>query len=298
MPTPLVSVIMPIRNAAPFLDVAIRSIRAQSLSEFEFILVDDGSTDDSARIMGDHAASDSRISAVRLAHCGVARALNHALAVAQAPLVARMGADDEAKPERLERQVAFLDAHPEIAVLGTGGEVIDADDRHQGSFVIDTDPARIRSNLLCANCIVHPSVVMRREAVLAAGGYRPVFTASEDYDLWLRLSERHDLSNLPELLMRYRCHPDQLSGARTHLRILEVLAAQQCARLRRAGRQDPIGAYSRIDARTLRAIGLPRSAIDAALRGEQQPAPALPRRFLPRTLSNRRFNRISQASEQ
>jgi glycosyltransferase involved in cell wall biosynthesis len=264
---------MPVRNAEHFLDAAIRSIRDQTLTDFELILVDDGSTDGSVELMRKHQAEDARLSVLRIEHGGVARALNRGLAAARASLIARMDADDEAMPERLERQVAALAAQPAIAVLGAGMELVDAEGRPVSDAVPDSDPARIRETLLLGNCIMHPTVVMRRDAVMAAGGYRPLFTASEDYDLWLRLSERHDLSNLPDLLVRYRGHGDQVSRQRWHLRLLEVLAAQQAARLRRAGRPDPMAPFSRIDAATLRAIGVPRDAIRAALDGRNAAVP-------------------------
>jgi glycosyltransferase involved in cell wall biosynthesis len=277
MSTPLVSVVMPVYNAGRFLDAAIRSIRTQTLTDLELVLVDDGSTDDSTRIMREHAAADPRVSVLHLSHGGVARALNHGLAAARAGLVARMDGDDEAMPERLARQAQFLETHPEVAALGTGADLVDAEGRVIGTAVGSSDPAWIREGLLQANCLMHPSVMLRRDTVLAAGGYRPIFIAAEDYDLWLRLSERHALSNLPDLLLRYRAHAGQATSARWRLRFLEVLAAQHCARLRRAGRPDPIDGFSRIDTLTLRAIGLPRAAIDAAIAGQDVPAPPLKR---------------------
>jgi len=109
MPNPCVSVVMPIYNAGRFLDPAIRSIRAQTLTDFEFILVDDGSTDEVDHILSAHTAADPRLSVLRLPHGGIATALNHGVVRAQANLVAIMNADDEALPERLERQVAVME---------------------------------------------------------------------------------------------------------------------------------------------------------------------------------------------
>jgi glycosyltransferase involved in cell wall biosynthesis len=280
MLVPLVSVVMPVHNPGRFLDAAILSIRTQSLADLELILVDDGSTDGSGQVLRRHAAADPRLSVLSIPHGGVATALNRGLAAARADLVARMDADDEAKPERLERQAAVLRARPEVAVLGSGMEAIDGEGRVTGRSVPTADPAEIREGLLRANYMAHPTVMMRRHVVLAAGGYRPAFTASEDYDLWLRLSEHHDLSNLPDLLLRYRGHDGQISGRRWALRLLEVLAAQHAARLRRAGQPDPMTGHTRIDARTLRAIGVPRAAIRAALDGQEVAAPPLRRGWI------------------
>lgn len=276
MPVPLVSVVMPVHNGGRYLDAAIDSIRAQSLTELELILIDDGSTDGSGERMQAHAAADPRLSVLRIPHSGVATALNTGLAAARAPLIARMDADDIALPQRMQCQLAAMHARPEVAALGTGIEAIDADGRVTGSAMPGGDPAEIRAALLRANCLHHPTVMMRRDIVLAAGGYRPIFTAAEDYDLWLRLSEHHDLSNLPDLLLRYRGHAGQQTGNRWVLQRLEVLAAQHAARLRRAGYPDPMSRFTRIDAATLRAMGLPRDVISAALSGQQAVAPSLP----------------------
>jgi glycosyltransferase involved in cell wall biosynthesis len=276
MPVPLVSVVMPIYNAARYLDAAIHSIRAQTLTDLELILVDDGSTDDCDHIICQHASVDERIVVLRLPRAGISTALNHGIVAARAALIARMDADDEAMPERLDRQVAAMRARPLVAALGTGLEVIDADGHVVSTATPFCDPEEIRELLLQANCLAHPAVMMRRDVVLAAGGYRPAFTACEDYDLWLRLSEHHELSNLQEPLLRYRSHEDQSSVQKRPVRLLQALAAQHAARVRRAGLPDPLRMFGRIDTATLRAIGVPRGAILAALDGEDVPAPALP----------------------
>jgi glycosyltransferase involved in cell wall biosynthesis len=286
MSVPSVSVVMPIYNAARFLDGAIRSIRAQTLTDFEFILVDDGSTDEIGPILSAQTAADPRLSVLRLPHGGIATALNHGVVRAQANLVAVMHGDDEAMPERLERQAAVMREQPTIVAVGTAAEMIDQDGRALGRIQPTGDPALIREKLMEANWLAHPTVMMRRDVVLAAGGYRPIFTACEDYDLWLRLSERHDLSNILEPLLRYRVHDDRVSRRHWVLQRLQVLAAQQAARLRRAGHPDPMHNHSRIDAATLRAIGVPRDAISAALAGQEASAPPSPSPRLPLLLSH------------
>jgi hypothetical protein len=124
--------------------------------------------------------------------------------------------------------------------------------------------------------------------VQAIGGYRPVVTGAEDYDLWLWLSERHNPSNLPDLLLRYRAHDNQATARRWRLRLLEVLAAQHAAHLRRAGGPDPMQRFSQIDAVTLQAMGVPRRAIGAALKGREVAPPPLPQRRLSGLLSSTR----------
>jgi glycosyltransferase involved in cell wall biosynthesis len=286
MSVPCVSVVMPIYNAGRFLDLAIRSIRAQTLTDFEFILVDDGSTDAVDHILSANTAADARLSVLRLPHGGIATALNHGVVRAQADLVAIMNADDEALPERLERQVAVMREQPNVVALGTAAEMIDQDGHALGRIQPPGDPALIREKLMEANWLAHPTVMMRRDLVLAAGGYRPIFSACEDYDLWLRLSERHDLSNTPEPLLRYRIHDNQVSSRRWVLQRLQVLAAQRAARLRRSGHPDPMHNYSRIDAATLRAMGVSRDAISAALAGQEANTPPPPSSRIPSLLSH------------
>jgi hypothetical protein len=186
-----------------------------------------------------------------------------------------MDSDDEARSDRLERQVAAMRAMPNVAVLGSGIEVMDAAGQRQ-KLVVGTATAEvIRETLLTVNCIAHPTVMMRRDALRAAGGYRPIFTRCEDYDLWLRLSERHDLGILAEPLLRYRGHSGQISNDGYRLRQLQAIAAQQAARMRRAGLADPIASFDRIDAATLRAMGVPRQTVKDALSGKAVTAPPL-----------------------
>lgn len=234
----LVSVLMPVRNAARFLDEAIASVLSQTLPDFEFIIVDDGSIDDSPALAARHAARDPRIRVLCLPPSGIAVALNHGLAASRCDYIARLDADDTAEPERLARQFAVLEANPEVAVLGTDGHATDAAGAILHRFHTPTEPADIHRQLPSANCMVSPSVMMRRAAVLAVGGYRQATVPCEDYDLWLRLAERHALMNLPEPLIRYRFHDHQSSHS--PLREPMEAAVRHAAAERRAGRPDPL----------------------------------------------------------
>lgn len=261
---PSVSVLMPVRDAALFLDAAIDAIRAQTMRSFELLLVDGGSRDDSLAIMRRHAAADPRLRVLPGAGLGVAAALNLAIVVARAPLLARMDADDLTAPDRLTRQAAVMADRPGLAVLGTGFTWIDAAGVTIGSYVPTIAPDQLRHGLLLSNRIAHPTAMMRRDAVQTTGGYRSQFRVCEDYDLWLRLSEQYDLSNLPDLLLSHRVHPEQATARAGTRLLLESLAARHAARMRRAGRPDPLANLLRIEADTLLAIGVPRLAIEAA----------------------------------
>ncbi|MYZ47745.1 glycosyltransferase family 2 protein [Propylenella binzhouense] len=211
---PEVSVVMPVRNAAPFLAPALRSILEQTGVKFELIAVDDGSSDGSSAILADFAASHGNMHVIPGEGRGISRALNRGIAAASAPLVARMDADDIALPGRVARQCAHLAAHPDLGVLGTQAQAIDEAGRPTRRMHVPVGPGRVRRALDISSALIHPSVMMRRQLLLAAGGYRPAFDGAEDYDLWLRLADATQIDNLPDTLLLYRRHGSQASTAR------------------------------------------------------------------------------------
>jgi glycosyl transferase family 2 len=261
MPAPAISVVLPVRNGQAFLDEAIGSIRAQSFGDFEFIIVDDGSDDATAEIARRHAAEDPRIRIIAQAPAGIAAALNRGIESASAPLIARMDADDVAMPRRLERQLEALSRYPAAAVIGSSFVVIDRMGRALRSEHVPTRPDEIHAKLEENNCIAHPTVLMRRDAVLGVGGYRRAFLHCEDYDLWLRLAEKYELLNIDEPLLHYREHPGQLTWGGVEQRILSVLAVGLSARRRRAGQLDPAEGVERIQRHHLRLFGLGEAEI-------------------------------------
>jgi hypothetical protein len=171
-----------------------------------------------------------------------------------------MDADDVAMPERLACQAAVLDAHPDVAALGSACRVIGRDGTVLGHRNPPTEPTVIRAMLRRGNCMIHPTMMLRRAAVLDAGGYRPAFRLAEDFDLWLRLSERHDLMNLPECLLSYRQHAAQSSWQDVEQRALSELGALVVAQ-RRAGAEDPATHVPLVTRAFLHAIGVADDAI-------------------------------------
>lgn len=208
---PRLSVLMPVRNGGSYLDEAVASIRGQTFGDFEFIVIDDGSTDGSAALLARHAAEDGRIRVLAATGDGIVDALNQALAAARGDLLARMDADDIAEPGRLARQAAEMEARPELVLLGTGATEINARGSAVGTISPETDPARLVELLRKRSPFLHPTVVMRRGAVEAAGGYRRPFALAEDYDLWIRLAREGVVANLPDALLRLRRHRNQSS---------------------------------------------------------------------------------------
>ncbi|MGH8676596.1 MAG: glycosyltransferase family 2 protein [Burkholderiales bacterium] len=208
---PAVTVLTPVFNGGRFLRSAIESVLRQTFADFELLVIDDGSTDGSADIV--RSFSDPRIRLLQLpTNKGLVFAVNLGLREARAPLVARLDADDLAMPERLERQLAFLDANPPIAVVGSWVALIDETDRAFMTSKFPVAPQEIYRALLVQNCLNHSCATFRKAAVESVGGYRALSAGHpEDYDLWLRLAERFELANLPEVLGCYRIHPAQIT---------------------------------------------------------------------------------------
>ena len=212
MTTPAVSVLMSVHNGAPWVRDAVESVLAQTARDLELIVIDDGSTDATPEILG--RVSDPRLRVERQERVGLTRSLNRALALATGPLVARLDADDLALPERLACQRAFLDAHPDVGLLGTGAREVDAEGREVGRVHPPADDAAIRRVLIRRNPFVHSSVMIRRAVLARAGGYDETLPVAQDYDLWLRLGGITRLANLPEPLVVRRLLPGRVSSVR------------------------------------------------------------------------------------
>lgn len=239
------SVVLPVRNGTPYIGEAVRSILTQTYRDFELVIVDDGSTDGTLDIITAFQKDDPRVRLERNPGSGLVDGLNHGIAVSTAPLIARMDADDVALPSRLRRQVDFLNEHPEIAVVGSHVTYIDEFGKPAGDAgVLPQTPEDIARHLLKGCCLRHPTVVMRREAVEKAGGYRRELLDAEDYDLWLRMAEQAALTNLPDVLLLYRVHSGQVSERKKWMQRLSRNLALLAAMERRQGSGDPIGTYA------------------------------------------------------
>lgn len=210
---------LPVWNGERFLAEAMDSVLRQTFCGFELIVVDDGSADRSAAIADEFARCDARVLVLRRAHDGIANALNAGVAAARGTYVARMDADDVASAMRLEKQVAFLDAHPNCVAVGSDVEVIDEEGEAIGIIRFPAVHREIVDAMFdgSTRSVAHPTVVMRKSAVLAAGGYRAEASPSEDLDLWVRLIELGELANVAEPLLRYRRHTGAI-GIRDGLR--------------------------------------------------------------------------------
>jgi cellulose synthase/poly-beta-1,6-N-acetylglucosamine synthase-like glycosyltransferase len=236
MGTPvLASVVMAVYNGERYLQESLESILAQTSRDFEFIVVDDGSEDGSAVLLNHYAQSDTRLRVHRLEHSGVVGALNAGCRLAQGKYIVRMDADDIAFPDRLQRQIDFLERNPEVALLG-GAYVL------MNAYGVVGTTLRKPANLLQIkammrrghNPFLHSTVMMRKDAFHNVGGYRSAFLHAEDYDLWLRFVERYRVANLCEPLIYYRVHSEQVSHHNLAQGVMSVLASQASAKIREA----------------------------------------------------------------
>jgi len=256
MTSPIVSVVMSVFNGERFLREAVESILAQSLRDFEFIIIDDGSTDRSASMLDYYQNSDVRLKVHHREHGGLIESLNRGCALAQGKYIARMDADDVAIKDRLAWQIEFMDAHPEVGVVGGAVEWIDSAGKSLGIFGYPCEDRQIKATLLQGCALWHPTVVLRKAAFVWAGGYRSVFVDGEDYDLWLRIADRFQLANLHSVLLKYRIHPSQVSMRQTKQQTLGLLAAQAAASARRKGLPDPLDSVVALNDEALAALDI------------------------------------------
>ena len=265
MEKPLVSVAMVVCNVERFLAEAIESILNQTLRDFEFIIVDFGSVDGSKSVVSRYQAKDSRIKLHVMPHCGLAEARNASCFPAQGSYIAIMDADDFAFPDRLERQVAHLEKHPEIAVLGGQLETVDESGRRLFPRTYPTSDREIRDTLEGTSPFADSAVVMRRQAFCAVEGYRKAFRHNIDYDLWLRLLERYQGANLPSPVMYYRVHTSQTSVSSFRQQALEELVARAAANIRRRGGPDPLWQVDEITPHLAKELGITDADLERAV---------------------------------
>jgi glycosyltransferase involved in cell wall biosynthesis len=231
---PLVSVLLAVYNAEPYLALAIESILAQTYRNFEFWIADDGSTDSSRAIVERYAQGDRRIHFIHGPNQGVSKTRNGLLRQAQGSLIAVMDADDIALPERFALQVNFLETHPDYVCVGGAHALID----HRGRLLTqlqlpETDAEIQRAALAGHGSICHPCAMIRRADLVAVGGYDEGLRSAHDLDLWLKLGERGKLANLPDLVLRYRILPHSVSGGNAIAQRQEARQACEAAWQRR-----------------------------------------------------------------
>lgn len=204
MTTPI-TVLMSVYNDLPYLKDAIESILNQTFSNFEFLIFDDGSTDGSQEILQQYASKDSRIKLIiNETNCGLGFNLAQGIEIAQSPWIARMDADDLALPNRLELQLNYVQAHPDISILGGCAVDIDRNGQFIGERKIPTTHPQIRK-LIWTNPLIHGTVLLNKASILKVGSYSRKLAKRQDYDLWFRCAKAGlKFANLPQPLIKYR----------------------------------------------------------------------------------------------
>ncbi len=223
---PAISVILPVYNGEKFIKKTLESILNQTFKDFEILIIDNASTDHTPTILKTAATQDARIKILtNVKNIGLVGSLNKGLKEAKGLYCARIDADDIALPERFEKQIDFLEKHPNVVAVGTWAEKFDAE---SGLIKTPTSAAYVRATLLFHSPMVHPSVMLRANILKQHNlKYRPI-TPVEDFDFWTRLSQTGDLANIPEVLLKYRIHAGSITSRMTNHRrtILRAILAQ------------------------------------------------------------------------
>lgn len=225
----VLTVVMPVWNGEDYLREAIESILSQTFQNFEFLILDDGSTDSTPLILEEYAQRDRRIRVIQLEHEGIVVALNRGVEEARGELIARMDCDDVAYPNRLEEQVALMRnsgaglCHTHIRIIGDSRWVTPA-----GRFVRSRSLLALR---MCFQCLViHPTVMFRRDLFVDLGGYLPEERHAEDFGLWGKMLEAGKVEGIAEPLLDFRVHGESISKkkAQTQREVAERISQRHC----------------------------------------------------------------------
>lgn len=211
----LVTVILPVYNTEKYIEQAINSICRQTYTNMEILVIDDASTDKTLSIVKGLSLQDLRIICIEKdKNTGYTQSLNMGLELAKGVFIARMDADDKAHPERIAKQVSYMNQHPECVMCGTAYQLM-----HNGHLQIPPlKHSEIMTELLYGNVFCHPSVMMRKSTLQTHSlKYDPTMEPSEDYALWTALSKYGNLANLPESLLEYRIHTGSVSKSREEI---------------------------------------------------------------------------------
>jgi len=232
--SPSVSVLMPVYNAEKYIQAAVESILKQTFTDFEFIIINDGSTDGTLDILDAYAQQDKRIRLISRENKGLVATLNEGLALAKTLLIARMDADDIALPNRFRDQVDYLRHNVDVVCVGGCAIVIDEMGRELTLLDVPADDDEIQQLLLQGHAsFFHPAVMYRKNVVQKIGGYRKDFYPAEDLDLWLRLGEVGKFSNLKDAVIKYRFLSSSISGRMAQQQKTSAKKATEAAWVRR-----------------------------------------------------------------
>ena len=240
MKKPKVTVLMSVYNGERYLHESIESILNQTFKDFGFLIINDGSTDNTPKILKSY--KDQRIKIIsNKNNLGLTKSLNKGIKLAKGEYIARQDVDDVSLSERLEKQVKFLNSYPSYAAVGTFTKIINEDSK---VIFLLRNPIyfhEIKRALMINNCIVHGSIMMRKNCLLETSFYDESMKRSQDYELWLRLSEKYKLANLPEFLYLWRKHEGNIEAKHKREQEMYVEIAKAKARERGIWKFDKLG---------------------------------------------------------
>ncbi len=235
---PLVSVVMSVYNGERYLRESVDSILIQTFNDFEFIIINDGSTDSTSAILDTY--KDNRIILLNQKNAGLTKSLNKGISIAKGKYIARQDADDISKPERFEKEVSFMEENPHVGLLSCWFEFIDETGQVRRQARLPVEDGLLRERLIEINQFSHPGAMIRKEILTHTGLYREYFKYAQDYDLWLRISEKSEISNLPDFLVQYRESAAAISSKLILLQSRYAGVAREMALQRRSRGMDDI----------------------------------------------------------
>lgn len=208
-----ISIIIPVNGESTFLAEAIASVEKQTFREFELLIVLDRPSEATRSFVESLAKKDFELKVLESNQPGISAALNQGISATEAKYIARLDSDDLMQPTRLQIQISELEKNPNLVCIGSQVEYIDEEGKGTGRSSLPTSAWQVRSMIPTLNCLMHPSVMIRRSALVSAGGYREYLDGVEDYNLWLRLLRFGSIKNHKEYLTKYRRHPAQVTRA-------------------------------------------------------------------------------------
>lgn len=229
MKSPRVTVLLPVYNAEEFLAEAIESVLNQSFKDFEFMIINDGSKDNSLSVIKHYAEKDSRINLISRPNKGLVKTLNEGISKAKGEYIARMDSDDVSVKSRLKKEVEFLDSNPGVGMVGSNYTIIDAKGKRLVTTNVFTHHDDLKLCLITCNQFGHGSVMMRKSVLEKVGNYDGKVGHVEDYDLWQRISRVSKISNFEEPLYLWRKTEGSISNANLDLQIQQTFALRDKA---------------------------------------------------------------------
>ncbi len=216
---PEISIVMSVYNGSPYLHESIQSILNQTFTDYEFIIINDGSSDDSLNIIKHYSKYDNRVVVLSHDNIGLTKSLNIAINIAKGKYIARQDADDISLPERLNKQYEWFSNYKDGVLCGTGAYLINSDGELRKKKKYPRSNSIIKSRLFYLNPFIHSSVMFTKKEIIEIGLYNESFKYSQDYNLWCRLSFIGNIGNLNEYLVKHRVHKNSLSFKKTEQQI-------------------------------------------------------------------------------